>query len=165
MAEVVAVLLAMFVHEAGHILTARIFGIPCMAFRPNFLGAVMTFDFSRTTYLREAMVHLSGAVFGMASAVLARVMLGERADYYLGVTAVLSCVNLLPVAGMDGGAVLRCVLSQFLLPDTVDRAVRAVSVCTVVLLWTAVLWVELRVTANFGLILFVIGLMIGLWKQ
>lgn len=157
-------LLAMAIHEAGHILTARMLGISCRRFRTSWFGTVLTFDFSHTTYLREAAVHLSGALFGMASAVLARILLGGRADFYLGASVVLSCVNLLPITGLDGGGVLQCVLSQFFLPDTVDRAARAVSFCAMLLLWTAVLWIELRVTPNFSLLLFTLALMLGLGK-
>jgi len=154
-------LIAAFVHEAGHFLTARILGIPVLAFRPTGSGAVMTFDFSGTTYLREAMVHLAGALFGMLTAVLARWILGARANFCLGITAVLSLVNLLPIAGMDGGGVLRCVLSCLFQLERTEKICRIVSLSALLLLWTAVLWAEMRTAANFSLLFFVIGLMLA----
>ena len=154
-------LIAVFVHEAGHILTARILGIPVLAFRPTGSGAVMTFDFTGTTYLREALVHLAGSVFGLLTAVLARGLLGARANLFLGITAVLSFVNLLPIAGLDGGGVLRCVLSCLFQPERTEKICRIVSLSALLLLWTAVLRAEMRTAANFSLLFFVIGLMLA----
>lgn len=154
-------LLAVLIHEMGHFLVARWFDIPCRGFRTGWSGAVMTFDFSHTTYSAEAAVHLGGSMLGIISSLVFRMALWERADLYLGMTVVLSCVNLLPIDGMDGGAVLRCLLSQLFLPDMTERITHVVSIVVTLLLWTAVVWIELRVTANLGLILFVLGVMLA----
>lgn len=153
-------LLSAAVHEAGHILTAKIFGIPMRFFRFCQNGAVMSFDFSHTTYLREAAVHLGGSLFAMTGAVLSVFLLGERAHFFLGISVVLSAVNLMPIRGTDGGACLKALLLTAFLPDTAEKISGIVSWCMWSVLWGAVLWIEMRVRANLTLLLFIIGFLL-----
>lgn len=156
MGELFALISAIIIHEAGHIIMAKLCGIRCISFRLSPGGAVLTFDFSRSGYLREALVHSGGVLLGLLSAAVIRLIFGESADFFLGITLVLSVINLFPIIGMDGGAILSCVLSQFLLPDTVWRVQRIVSFAAVIFLWGAVLWIELRAAPNFSLLAFVL---------
>lgn len=164
MGELFALLAAIFLHEMGHFLAAKLCGVPCVSFGFRAGGAVLTFDFSRVGYVREGLVHAGGALLGLISAVMAGLIFGERAYFFLGITLVLSAVNLLPITGMDGGAILSCVLSQFFLPDTVWRVQRIVSLAAVLFLWGAVLWIELRVSPNLSLMTFVLCVIFSSFK-
>jgi len=154
-------LLAVFVHECGHLLTARLLGVPLRGFRLTPLGALMGFDFSHVPYWKEAVVHLAGAAFGMGAAMLSRAVLGSRADTFLGISLCLSFVNLLPLEGLDGGGVLWALLSWHVDPAAVYRWSRAVSLLVLLLFWVAVVWIEMRIGTNLGLLLFAVGLMLG----
>ena len=160
MKEGVLFLLAALLHELGHILCARLLGIPLTGCSVRPCGAFLSFDFSRTSYRREGCVHLAGAGAGILSAVLALLRFGEAAEAFAGISVVLAAVNLLPVRGFDGGGVLHCLLSAVLPPEISDRVCRAVSLTVILFLWTAVLWVELRVRADAAMLCFVLYVMI-----
>ncbi len=150
---------AIFLHEMGHLLTAAWLGIPVRSIAFRMTGAALTFDFSHTSYGREALVHLGGAGAGVLSAALATLLFGERAYHFAGLSLSLAAVNLLPVSGFDGGGILRCLLSIFFLPDTVWRIGHLGSVTAVLLLWGVVLWIEMRVQPNLSLMAFTLCLL------
>ena len=160
MEKLFLLLAAVLLHEAGHILCAVLLNIPFSGLAVRPCGAVMTFDFSGTAYTREICVHLAGPGTGILSAVSALLVFGNKAAYFAGLSIWLAILNLLPVQGFDGGGVLSCLLSLFLTAETVYRVCRAVSVVTLFLLWTAVLWIELRVRAELTLLLFILYIII-----
>ena len=160
MTELILLLTAAVLHEAGHILCAVLLNIPFSGFVFRPCGAVMTFDFSGTTYFRELCVHLAGPGTGILSAVLALTVFGDAAVYFAGLSVCLAALNLLPIRGLDGGGALYCLLSPVLPPDCVCRVCRSVSAAVTLFLWTAVLWMELRVRAGISLLLFVVYMMI-----
>ncbi len=163
MNELIALASALMIHELGHFLAAKILGIPLVRFRPDPMGGIMTFDFSRSTYGREAAVHFSGPAAGLISGAMGWMILTD--PFFTGISVVLACVNLLPIRGLDGGGILRCVLSRFLSPDTAWKICGVCSICGILLLWTAVLWIELRVTANLGLMAFAAALLLNSTKR
>ena len=158
MNELLYLIVALAIHELGHLAAAKLFGIPLVRFRLNPAGGVMTFDFSRTSYLREAAVHLSGPFAGLLSAAVGWIFL--RNFFFTGISVTLAAVNLLPIRGLDGGGVLRCLLNRFCLPDPAWRIGRICSISGVLLLWTAVLWIQLRVRANLELMVFAAALLL-----
>lgn len=164
MRELLLFAVSIIIHEIGHIIAALILGIPVTSFDIRALGGVFTFDFSRSGYVKESIVHFSGPFFGLLVLCLAYLLYGERAYFFAGVSVSLSLVNLLPIEGFDGGGIIRSILSLFLLPDTVWRICRVASVIGVIALWMAVIWVELRVDGNLGLMVFVVGIMLGQMK-
>lgn len=139
----------------GHLAAARLVGVPLVSFSVKPIGAALKFDFTGVSYAREAAVHLGGSVLGMLASLLA-VLGGAGGQFFCGISTVLSAVNLLPITGFDGGGILSCVLSSVLQPDTSARVSRAVSIVFLLLLWAAVLWIELRVGANLSLLAFVL---------
>lgn len=161
MRELLLLLTAAVLHELGHILCASLLKIPFSGLSMRPCGAVMTFDFSGASYGREMCVHLAGPGTGILSAVCALLAFGEKAAYFAGLSVWLAVLNLLPVQGFDGGGVLACLMSMFLPPAQGFRICRAVSFVTVLLLWTAVLWIELRVRAELTLLLFILYIVIS----
>lgn len=160
MKEGLLFLLAAVLHELGHIFCARLLGIPLTGCSVRPCGALLTFDFSRTSYLREGCVHLAGAGTGLITAAATVWIFGEKAACFSGISAVLAVVNLLPIRGFDGGGGLQCLLSAVFPPETSEKICRTVSVIVILLLWTAVLWVELRMRADVYLLCFVLYVMI-----
>ncbi len=158
--EGVLLLAAAVLHELGHFLCAVLLHIPLNGFSLRPCGAVMTFDFSRTTYGRELCVHLGGAGMGILSAVLALRIFGDAAVFFAGVSAVLAVMNLLPIEGFDGGGALRCLTMLFLPQERADTVCRAVSRGMLLLLWTAVLWLELRTGTGTVFLLYILYVMI-----
>ncbi len=153
-------LTAAVLHELGHVLCAAILHIPFAGLTIRPCGAVMTFDFSGTTYGRELCVHLAGAGTGVISAALALWIFGDAAVYFAGVSVTLAVLNLLPVGGFDGGGALFCLLALCLPADRAERVCGAVSRGMLLLLWAAVLWLELRLGTGTVLLLYLLYVMI-----
>ena len=109
-------------------------------------------------------MHLSGALLGIVTALIACLFFEDEAHLFAGISIILAAVNLLPVDSFDGGGVTRCILSLFLLPDTVWKICRIISFLGVLVLMTAVIWTEMRVDGNIGLMVFVISIMLGQMK-
>ncbi|MGN1346759.1 MAG: site-2 protease family protein [Eubacteriales bacterium] len=160
MTEILLLLAAAVLHETGHVLCAAWFGIPFSGLSLRPCGAALRFNFSQTTYFRELCVHLAGGAAGLLSAVLALFFFGKAAVCFVGISLCLTWLNLLPIEGFDGGGALYCLLVLLGPPERAYGICRVVSLAAVLLLWTAVLWVELRVRANAALLLFVVYLLI-----
>ena len=77
---------AAVIHELGHILAAKLCGVRSWRFGLKAGGVLITFDFSRITYIREVIVHLAGPAFGVLSALFSVIFFGERAEYFAGVS-------------------------------------------------------------------------------
>ncbi len=160
MTEFFGTVLAVILHEAGHILVAKLFGIRVNSLSLNPIGASLSFDFSSVGYIREGLVHLAGPLFGILCAASTYIFFGSTMHYFFGISTVLSAVNLLPITGFDGGALLKCILSLFFTPDSVSGTCRVVSYIFLIILWAGVLWIELRVGANLSLLAFVLFFML-----
>ena len=160
MQGIIYTLLAILVHETGHVVASKIVGVPLVSLAVKPVGMSMRFDFCRVGYFREAVVHLGGPIAGVLTAALALLMFQEKCITFCGISTVLSVVNLLPISGFDGGGVLLCILSSVLRPDIAEKISRAVSAVFLLILWGSVLWIELRVGANLSLIAFVLFFML-----
>lgn len=160
MTEFFVFLLAVTVHELGHVAVAALVGVPLLSISVRPIGLSLHFDFSGVSFLTEAAVHAGGSFAGLIAAALAVFLPWRAALTFSGVSAVFAILNLLPTRSFDGGALLSSVLSCFLLPDAVWRISRAVSCSVIVCLWIAALWLELRVGANMALLGFVCALLI-----
>ncbi len=156
------VILAVAVHELGHIAAAKLVGVKRFYFslKPN--GALLTFDFSHVTYAREAVVHLSGGLLGLLSVYAAQKFFpaGGYINYFTGLSLSFTVINYLPLHGLDGCGFLNAVMSTFLLPDSIYYIMKVLSWATTVLLLAAVIYIELRIKTNLGLAFFVASMLI-----
>ncbi|MBE6541238.1 MAG: hypothetical protein E7672_02195 [Ruminococcaceae bacterium] len=155
-------IIAVTFHELSHIVTAKFLGIKYISLSPKISGAVLTFDFTAVNYLSELFVHLAGGIGGMSAALVAFLLFHKNAIEFIGISVVLTLINYLPIENLDGGGILKTILLLFCSPDTVYKLCRVVSLITIILLWIFVLWIELRVSANFSVLLLVLSLMISL---
>ncbi len=111
---------SVLIHEVGHALTARVYGIQTKEIRLWFLGGVAQFQEMPRQRGAEALVALAGPVTSALLALLlwgsmqllspdapARVVLS-----YLAVTNLaLALFNMLPALPLDGGRILRSLLA------------------------------------------------------
>ncbi len=143
---------AVLVHESGHLLAARILGIPMRRGRGGAFGIRLSFDFSRSGWGREAAVHLAGPGAGMLASLLFR-----SDPEFASVNAGLAFVNLLPLHGFDGGGVLLCLLLSRTDPARAERLAACGSAAARGLLWLAAVRLALLPEPDAGLLLFALG--------
>ena len=95
-------------HELGHLWALNLLGAPVERIRITAAGAEMRVG-EGLSYRGELFAALMGPCVNLLlAAVLCRVPGGAM---LAGMNLVLGCFNLLPVGGLDGGRVLRCLAS------------------------------------------------------
>ncbi len=127
--SILASLIALFVHEMGHLLFAKALRTPMEDMEVTPFGAVMTLaEPAALPALNDLMLSAAGPLFSflgcMASAALYQwnVLSYATAQAFVHANALLLFVNLLPALPLDGGRMLRALLSHFLPPARVTKA-------------------------------------------
>lgn len=129
--EALSVAAAIFVHELGHILVMRFFGIRSSGGRCRFWGIGISADLGRVTYGRELAVYASGSLADLIFAFI-------FGDSRIGIPfAAYGMFNLLPASFLDGGEMLRLSLLMFGVDDfAVSRICRVLTVTVTGVVWT-----------------------------
>lgn len=143
--------LAVLIHELGHILAARLVKAPLSSFSCGIHGFSLAFDFTSLSFGKECFVLLSGSGLGLIAASLA-MGLRDSFAYFSAVSAVMALLNLLPIRGLDGGTALSCVLGHFLLPDRSYKITKGISWCAALFFWGCAVWIQLRIHPNLSLL-------------
>lgn len=135
-------LLASFVHEFGHVAVLWLGGRPPREITVGVCGIRLIPHEKPLPPAAEAVMLCAGSAVNLAFAwVLYRLSVAPLA---VATHAVLGVFNLLPVEALDGGQLLRWLLSRRWGETVVHRAVRAVSVVVVLPLATVGFWLLLR---------------------
>lgn len=146
-----AVLLAAAVHECGHLLAAKLLGIPLREMRLELLGARLT-PGRLLSYREECLLCAAGPAFSFLLSALLLPIGGALpfAATISAVSALLGGLNLLPVRGFDGGRILSAVLST-LAGERVATAVSAgLSFLLLFVLWSGSVYLLLRVGSGIS---------------
>lgn len=124
------------VHELGHALTARLYGVQTKGITLWFLGGVAQLEDMPRQRGAEAIVAIvgpitSGALGALFATLLGNVPMGDGTSFvvaYLAITNVaLAVFNLLPALPLDGGRVLRSLLALALPRERATTLAGAVS--------------------------------------
>ena len=143
LAGAVGLFASVLLHEAGHALVARRYGVEVKEIRLWFLGGVAQFDDMPKQRGAEAVVAIVGPIvsfaIGFALLRLAPALVGSSAVLmivaYVGVTNVaLALFNLLPAIPLDGGRVLRSLLALALTRERATAVATSVSAVMAVIL-------------------------------
>lgn len=152
--DILPILLAALLHEAGHALACRLFRVPIRFFRPLAAGAVIGYDAARISYIQEAWIAAAGPLANLAGAFLCMPGYCERGRALFGISCLaLALFNFLPIRNLDGGTFLTALLLHRGDLARCDRITSAVSsVCTVAV-WIGAVSVQLRCGGNLSLLL------------
>ena len=127
---------SVLVHEFGHALTARLYGVPTERVTLWFLGGIASFERMPRQPGAEAVVAIVGPItsFAVGALLFGVAMLTPR-DWYLwqlslrslaAVNVILAVFNLIPALPLDGGRVLRSLLALGM------PYVKATQICAVI---------------------------------
>lgn len=106
------VLFAAAIHELGHFLVLRWFGVPVEGISLGALGANMVVRTETLSYGREVLCALAGPGMNLLWALWFQ----GRNQTFAGIHFSLCVFNLLPIAPLDGGRALSALLSCHLAP-------------------------------------------------
>ena len=166
-------------HEAGHLVAAKMLGIGIDEIAFGFSGIRIVTEGRLTSYKKEFLLAAAGPfmniltflfslfVFsrkyvGFESMIEAGSRLlssGEGDKYsYLAFFAlsalVQAIVNLLPVKSFDGGRMLYCLTAELFGEGGAERIVGITTAFSVFILWTVALYLMLRASSGLGIYVF-----------
>jgi len=139
---VFSLVLAVLLHEAGHICALKLAGVGVRRVVPLPFGALIDTGDRLCGYLAECGIYMAGPGASFLGAALA-VRGADAAEMNLQfcfcvLSLGLGCFNLLPLPGLDGAGALRAVLLHCLADmNAAERAARAVQAVFTVLFWLA----------------------------
>lgn len=173
-----AVIFAMFgcvvLHEFGHILTARGFGIGTRDVTLYPIGGVASMERMTEKPSEEFVISLAGPMVNVVIAGLIGVTLGAASVWgvvtadeavltrFLETLMILNMwmagFNLIPAFPLDGGRILRSGLAAFMPRLKATRIAVAIgSVCAVLMAMVGLLWLNSPMLAIIGLFVYIAG--------
>lgn len=151
---VLIVAAAAVIHEAGHVVAAKILKVPSLGGSGTFLGLSLKYDFSSSSFAAEAVVSAAGAVAGIIACVITvavRHPPGTYAVFFIFSNLSLALFNLLPVSPLDGSGILRALLSSVMSANTAEKVFARISAVFSLSFFVFCIYVQLKVGANLSL--------------
>ncbi len=146
---------AALIHEAGHVLAAKLFGVPSAGGKNIFFGLSLKYDFSTVSFFKEAAVSFAGPLFNVAAFALTFIVSkhpGTHAVFFMFSNLSLALFNLLPVSPLDGSGILKALLMNVAPPDVAERIVAWTSAVFSLAFFAFCVYVQLRIGANLSLL-------------
>lgn len=119
---ILAVYACVFLHEFGHILTSRYYGIGCESVTLSVLGGLARLDSVPRGKIEEFNISIAGPLVNAALiaifyflGILTELSFGYRPTFFnvmIMVNTYIFVFNMLPAYPMDGGRILRSLLSM-----------------------------------------------------
>lgn len=157
----IAALLASVLHEAGHIVAAKLCKIPMTELKLGIFGAALTPAQTLLSYKKEIILSLAGPLVNLLCALPLTVLIKEPDGFcqlFLTASLFLGFLNLLPITDFDGGRILYCLLSYKFSPDTAQKAVKTLSFLLVFTLWSLSVYLLIKLTSSLSLFIFSLSL-------
>ncbi len=133
-ASTVVMLLAAFVHEAGHILSAAACGACIERFDIELWGGRMFYG-GMNSYKKELLISLGGIFANLLLAPLGLIsVFGIYGKLFFWASICYALVNIIPAKTLDGGEALRCILCLNCDVDVAYAAQTAVNTLAVMFL-------------------------------
>lgn len=161
--ETLTLLAAAFLHEAGHVAAAWGWSVPVRSLRLDLFGARLELG-GLTGYAAELAVAAGGPLVSLVGAALAYPLGGaeEGAALFSAVSLGLGLLNLLPVAGLDGGRMLACALGLTAGERAAEVTLRVTSAVALGSLWLLSVYALLRIGETLTLFTFSLCLLLRL---
>ncbi len=156
-----ALLCAVALHEGGHLLVARMRGIPIDGLTLGLGGAQIRVP-GTLSYRDEFFLAAGGPLAGLlAFAFLFPWAYGRTSPFFArfllplsSFSLVLSLLNLLPIRDLDGGRMLRSVCASLFGDAAAEGVLRVCSLTLVLLLWLFSSYLLLRDRSGLSIFLF-----------
>lgn len=137
---------AVFLHEMGHFLVAKIrcAGISCLTL--DVTGAKMTLCGRLLSYKDEILIAVAGPLVNIITFAVTFGFLEEFSAFSL----MLGLLNLFPISGFDGYRILFSVIALRGGEEKADFVMKMISFCAIISLWLISVYLLLRFGAGFS---------------
>lgn len=150
-----ALICSVTIHEFGHIIMARILGIPMYELKLGIFGAALMPSNTLFSYTDEILLCLFGPLFNFLSVPIAFYLFKiPPSSMFVISSLALGFLNLLPISGFDGGRIASAVFHRLFCEDTARRLTKTVSFIFIFSLWCLSLYLLMRVGASLTMFVF-----------
>lgn len=138
------IILSILLHEMAHLFCMLLFGVRVNGVEFKAFGvAIKENELFKLPAAKEAFVYFAGPLCNLVLAILAANYFGRSyvGDMAALINVIIAAFNLLPVACLDGGNILKALLGHYFVPAKVFAVSRAASLAVLIPLFIfAVLW-------------------------
>ena len=160
-------LLAVCIHEMGHVIAAKLAGVQLKGFFVDSLGARLTLGDAGLSYQKEILICSAGPVANVLSVLLIKCTgaAGSNASFFLSVSLALALLNLLPIRGFDGGRTFYCLGALLTTPTLAEQVSSLLSFFSLFFLWCISIYLMLKTGADISLFLFSVSVFSRIFLQ
>lgn len=152
------VIMSALLHETGHLVFMKIFGVRIYSVTVFPFGAVIRSDAASLPYKREATVAFAGAGVNIVCAAVSGIAYmcvpGIALQFICVCNLFLALINLVPVKTLDGGRILFSLLCCRMLPEKAQEYSDFISYLSFIFLVIASLALLTVTGYNFSLVIF-----------
>ena len=156
------VLLAIILHELGHIFMAKILKINFTECKIGIRGARLYAENMNMSYKNEILLAIGGPLANFLFSAIAYLVyqnvLYEEILYFIAVSLSLGVLNLLPAKDFDGERIIRSLLSLIFDAYLSDRISAILSFMTTFFMWCISVYFLMRSASNLSLFIFSVSL-------
>lgn len=135
-------LLAVMVHEAGHLFMMLLLGVKFYSGRYSLWGIKITADYMKSSYTKELFVSVSGS---LSNLVFATMLFSAGKNEYGYAMIAYGAFNLLPADFLDGGEILRLILQMLKADDYLSSQIcHYTSGFVTVILWILSVYIAIK---------------------
>ena len=155
-------LCAIFLHEMGHILVARVLKIKIKCFRFSMLGARIETE-QEPSYLNEFLLAAGGPFLGFLGFALAYTFSQQYASVpfvarfllpFAVISLSLTIFNLIPLSTLDGGRMLFCFVCKYFSLDFAIKILSITSFLTLFIFWIFTVYLVIKISAGVPMLVF-----------
>ena len=161
----VILIMCYLIHEAGHLVFSKIAGAKMKRFKIGPLRLCLSYDCGDLSYGGEMLVQAGGIIFNLVSGAIVfflPILESEGWQFFSVCSISLALMNLYPVSILDGGGLLKNIISVIWSGDVAEKATKITSFIFAVLMWLAAVYLQIMFASNFSLFIISVLLLIEL---
>lgn len=156
--ETLAVILAVALHEIGHLILLLALGEQVDGMRVTPFGLTIHRRVRICPPTTDLWVHLAGPAANLILFLLLYPIPNPFFSHFAETNLFFGLLNLLPISSLDGGQALAVLLSLFLSEQAADRVAKRMSFGVLILLWLTAIYLILFLQGGISLLFFCIWL-------
>ncbi len=156
-----AAIIAATLHEAGHLIAAKLCKIPIKELKLGIFGAALSISDEFKSYKKEIILSVSGPLINLISVLILYPIFKNSdgfANLFLAASLFLGFLNLMPIYDFDGGRALFCTVSYFFSPDIAIKVLKVTSAVLIFSLWTLSVYLLIKLSSSLSLFVFSLSL-------